>query len=229
MNSGSRIFIELVRLGIKHKGFYSFSQQISEKEWQDIQALAIRQGLDAIVLDGIEKLPENQRPPKKVLLEWIGGVLKNFECRYNNYQQTIVEMAEFYNAHNIGMMVLKGYACGLNWHKPEHRPCGDIDIWLFGKQKEADAILKKKNGIRIESNEHHHTVFYWNDFMVEDHYDFINIHHHKSNVRFEKILKELGQDHNHYVEIKDILNSLTTKVYIPSPNLHMLFFTSCND
>lgn len=36
------------------------------------------------------------------------------------------------------MMVLKGYGLSLNYLKPSHRPCGDIDIWLFGKQKEAD-------------------------------------------------------------------------------------------
>lgn len=92
------------------------------------------------------------------------------------------------------MMVLKGYACSLNWPKPEHRPCGDIDIWLFGQQKEADKALSKEKGIEIDKSHHHHTVFYWGEFMVENHYDFINVHQNKTNAKLEKVLKELGKD-----------------------------------
>ena len=87
------------------------------------------------------------------------------------------------------MMVLKGYACSIDWPKPEHRPCGDIDIWLFGKQKEADALLVKDKGVIVDTSHHHHTVFDWGGFMVENHFDFINVHHHKSNAAFESLFK----------------------------------------
>ena len=53
--------------------------------------------------------------------------------------------------------------------------------------------------------------------MVENHYDFLNVHHHKSNVALEKIFKELGQDDSYYVEVNG------EKVYLPCPNLHALF------
>lgn len=115
------------------------------------------------------------------------------------------------------MMVLKGYACSLDWPNPKHRPCGDIDIWQFGQQAEADALLKKEKCIKIDSSHHHHTVFYWRDFMVENHYDFDNIHARKSNFEMEKYFKELGMDDFHYIEV------LNEKVYVPSPNLHALF------
>lgn len=127
------------------------------------------------MLDGIEKLPDQQRPPKVFLLEWIGETLQGYEYRYELYLRTIAELAGFYNNHGYKMMVLKGYACSLDWPTPEHRPCGDIDIWLFGKQKEADAILEKEKGVEIDSSRHHHhTVFYWCDFMVENHYHFFD-------------------------------------------------------
>jgi hypothetical protein len=115
------------------------------------------------------------------------------------------------------MMVLKGYACSLDWPKPEHRPCGDIDIWLFGKQKEADSLLAKEKGIKLDASHHHHTVFDWHGFTVENHYDFVNVHAHKSSAELEKVFKELGEDDSHSVEV------LGEKVYFPSPNLHALF------
>lgn len=206
-------FLALVRLGIGH-GYSGFPDDV---DWPAIKALADQHGLSAIVLDGIENLPEKVRPSKVELLTWIGEILQEYEQRYELYCRTIAELAGWHNAHGLKMMVLKGYACALNWPRPEHRPCGDIDIWQFGQQKEADALMEKEKGIRIDSAHHHHTVYYWRDFMVENHYDFLNVHHHKSNVSLEVILKELGQDDSHSVEV------LGEKVYLPSPNLHALF------
>lgn len=208
-----QLFFNLIKLGIGHYA-YPINKVSS---WDEIIALAARQGLSAVLIDGVEKLPIDNRPPKEILLQWIGETLHNFEYRYKLYVRAITEMATFYNSNGYKMMVLKGYACAKNWPKPEHRPCGDIDIWQFGKQKEADALLAKEKSIKIDSTHHHHTVFYWRDFMVENHYDFINIHHNKSNPELERIFKKLGQDDSHYIELYG------EKVYVPSPNLHALF------
>lgn len=213
MQSSKEAFLALVRLGIGHTA--GILPNIFN--WDEIQALADAQGLCAVVIDGTEKLPENQRPPKTFLLQWIGEVLQGYEFRYELYRRTIGEMAAFYHEHGFKMMVLKGFACSLNWQKPEHRPCGDIDIWQFGQQKEADAILARVKGINVDKSHHHHTVFKWGDFTVENHYDFNNIHHHKSSAELEKIFKELGKDNSHSVEI------FGEMVYLPSPNLHALF------
>ena len=206
-------FLSLVRLGIGHP----INTTIKENDWDWIRDCAEKQGLSAVVLDGIEKLPDELRPQQVVLLEWIGEVLQGYECRYDAYKKAIAEMARFFNAHGFKMMVLKGYACSLDWPRPEHRPCGDIDIWLFGQQKKADSLLVEEKKIKVDKDQHHHTIFNWNDFMVENHYDFVNVHAHKSSRDLEKIFKELGQDDSNWVELNG------EKVYIPSPNLHALF------
>ena len=211
-------FIDIVRLGI---GQHALNPP-SDFNWTAIKTFAERQGLSAVVVDGIEQLPENQRPPKELLLEWIGEVLQSYEYRYGQYRTAIAELASFYNSHGYKMMVLKGYACSLDWPKPEHRPCGDIDIWQFGNQKEADAALVSSfkfqvPSFKIDKSHHHHTVFNWGEFTVENHYDFVNVHAHRSSAELEKVFKELGKDDSYYVEIGG------NRVYIPSPNLHALF------
>lgn len=211
-------FCCLVRLGIGHRGGV-IPKSIN---WNVIEALAKRQGLLAIVLDGIEQLPEGLRPPKSALLQWIGSTLQEYEQRYVLYRRAIADLAGYYHEHGYKMMVLKGLACSLDWPKPEHRPCGDIDIWLFGRQKDADkelaSWLKSQNSrYEIDTGHQHHTVFEWQGFMVENHYDFINVHHHQSHRGLESIFKELGMDDSHYVEVGG------KRVYIPSPNLHALF------
>lgn len=214
-------FLALVRQGIGHESRV-LSQDI---DWTVIKALADAHGLSAIVLDGVNGLSglsslsnsAVQGPAKQFLLQWIGEVMQSYEGRYAAYEKAIGSLAGFYNQHGFKMMVLKGYACSLDWSNPKHRPCGDIDIWQFGKQKEADAVLTKEKGVKLDTSHHHHTVFEWDGFSVENHYDFINVHHHKSNAEFEKLLKQLGEDDSHFV----VLNG--EKVYLPSPNLHALF------
>ena len=206
-------FLTLVRLGIGN-----YAGKLPQKvEWSAVQELATKQGLYAIVLDGIEKLPVEQRPPQEVLLEWIGEVLQGYEYQYDLYRRTIAELAGFYNSHGFKMMIVKGYACSLDWPNPNHRPVGDIDIWQFGRYKEADSVIAKEKGIVIEKGHHHHTIFNWRDFTIENHYDLLNIHQHKSNIELEKIVKKLAEDDSCSVDVYG------EKVYLPSPNLHALF------
>ena len=225
-------FLSLVRQGIGNG--VAFPDVV---DWQAVKALADKQGLAAIIVDGIEQLPEEIRPSKELLLRWIGEALHNYEGHYGLYRRAIAELAGCYNAHGYKMMVLKGYACSINWPKPEHRPCGDIDIWLFGRQKEADWILASEMGINVENSHHHHTVFNWMGFTVENHYDFVNVHAHHSSAELEKVFKELGREKNlnPNVNLNNIGNRITcidlngtstdsaTKVYLPSANLHALF------
>lgn len=207
-------FLALARLGIGVSGDTTISKDI---DWVQLKALTEQQGLSAIVLDGIEKLPLSYRPPQVLLLQWIGEVLSSYENNYAEYEKAISRLAHFYNLYGFKMMVIKGYGLSLNYPKPSHRPCGDIDIWLFGRQKAADTILAGNTDIRIDTSHHHHTVFEWQGFTVENHYDFVNVHAHKSSKELEVIFKELGYDDTHIVEING------EKVYLPSANLHALF------
>ena len=199
------------------------SVPITDIDLPALKALAEEHGLLAVVLDGLEELRVKSGELKvslqeKILLaEWIGEVLLLFEQRYEQYLHAIGDLAAFYNSHGLKMMVLKGYACSLDWPKLKHRPCGDIDIWQFGQQKEADAVLAREKGITIDTSHHHHTVFDWQGFMVENHYDFINVHHHKSHSELERIFKELGKDDSNSIDVNG------EKVYLPSPQLHALF------
>lgn len=209
-SNNKETFFTLVRFGIGHHG----GVLPNDVDWNAIETLAAEQGLSAVVVDGVDRLPLEKRPPKPVLLQWI---VKGFEYRYELYCRTIAEMAAFYKEKGFKMMLLKGYACALDWPKPEHRPCGDIDIWQFGQQREADAVLAKEKGIEIDRSHHHHTVFEWRDFLVENHYDFVNVYAHSSSRELEKIFKELGKDDSHYVDLYG------ERIYLASPNLHALF------
>lgn len=92
-SDNKEFFLSLVRLGIGHECDGILAHQV---DWQVIEALAAEQGLSAVVVDGVDKLPLESRPPKPVLLQWIGETLQGYEYRYGQYCKAIAEMASFY-------------------------------------------------------------------------------------------------------------------------------------
>ena len=212
------LFLSLVRLGIGHTDSTNFTDKV---DWVALKTLADQHGLSAVVLDGLNEVSKSNSQlstlNSQLKLSWIGEVMQCYEQRYVQYEKTIGNLAGWYNLHGYKMMVLKGYACSLDWPNPKHRPCGDIDIWLFGKQREADDMLSKEKGIKVDTSEHHHTVFCWQDFMVENHYDFLNVYQHKSSAEMEIVFKELGQDDSCFIDLYG------EKVYLPPINFHALF------
>lgn len=185
--------------------------------------LASEQGLSAIVLDGAQALrdrgglTERRSMDKALKKQWIGTVIQNYEWKYEGYRKQIGQLARFYNEHGYKLMVIKGYGLSLNYPIPQHRPCGDIDIWAFGKYKEADETLSRELSIPVDSSHHHHTTFTFKGYLVENHYDFVNVHYGHGNDALEKVFKELAMDDSVRTEIDG------QTVYLPSANLHALF------
>lgn len=147
-------FLQLVRLGIGTSKNVKISNDI---DWAEVKALADAQGLTAIVLDGLNVVHDSGllvhgSISQMLRLQWKGEVMQNYEVRYQEYEKAISSLAGFYNQHGFKMMVLKGYACSLDWPNPKHRPCGDIDIWQFGKQAEADRLITRELGVKILVN-----------------------------------------------------------------------------
>lgn len=213
-----RILLTLVRQALGHKA----DPFKGPADWAAVFGLAVYHKLVAVASDGLDELVRQggispDECPSEEIRQKVVSLVTGCEMANEKRRAALRDMAAFYRSHGIRMMVLKGYSLSLDWPVPNHRTAGDIDIWLFGRQKEADELMQREKGIAVDDSHHHHTVFYWDKIMVENHYDFINVHHHRSHVAMEALFKELGQDDSHCVEIDG------EKVYVASPPLAALF------
>lgn len=189
---------------------------LSEAEWQQLYRLSVEQGVAALVWDSIAKLPQPLQPPRAIRLQW-AMTTQQIEKRYTKQQQALFHLAEFYTAHHLKMMVLKGYGLSLNYPVPCHRPCGDIDIWLFGEQQRGDELIAAERQIVVSEDEHKHTVFDFEGVHVENHYTFTNIYAHRSNRPVEARMQELAQASTHTLQCgKGVC-------YIPNVDFHALY------
>ena len=190
-------------------------ESLTDNQWLELHQFALRQGVCAIVLDAITEA--KIALPRPIKMRFISSTDK-IEKKYFNKIKIAQKLNEIYSEHDIKMMILKGIGLAKLYPVPHHRPCSDIDIWLFGKQIEGDKILSEKYNISISQAHHHHTVFHINGEMVENHYDFIEQHSRSSKAAIEKHLKELSKHDQHYS-----VNIDGTDFYIPAPNLNIFF------
>lgn len=219
--------LQLVRLGI---GTSKDAKISKDNDWESVEALAEKQGMLGVVYDGVIRLAEIAENadilPLTVKLRWMGKVIQEYEHRYVAYKKAVADLAAWYHAHGYRMMALKGLACGVDWPRPEHRPYGDIDIYLFGRQKEADdemvsSFRFQDPSFKVDNSHHHHTVFQWQGFTVENHYDFLNVHHHKSNEDLEALLKSLA--HTDDISFCHTDSTDNTDICLPSANFNALY------
>ncbi len=207
--------------------------------WSEIYSISAKQNISAIVWDYIQQamadgeLQPEQQPTKVQKIQWALAT-EQVEKKYARQKQVIAKLARFFAEHNIKMMILKGYGLSLNYPVPCHRPCSDVDIWLFEEQQmpdgttqrrsaqqRADNLLREHFGIEIDEDKHHHTVFYIDGVMVENHYDFLNIHAHLSNRIIEQRLQLLTAQPMEQIEVED--GDSKAIAYLPSPDFHALF------
>lgn len=190
--------------------------------WAEIYRYAAQQGVLAIAWDGINalynsgKLSAEQMPARALKLQWALSSEK-LAARYRQQREVLKRLATVYAKEGIRLTVLKGYGLSLCYPIAEHRECGDIDIWLDGEQQRADDILRQRFNIDIDVDKHHHTVFHIDGVMIENHYDFLNVHAHTSNRDIERELKQRVSINAEAINIDD------ATIYLPNVDCHALF------
>lgn len=187
---------------------------LSKTEWTEFVRLAQQHNAVPLLCDGLaglrKELPLN-------LFAKMAGLTVVAEDKYATRVEVIKELAGLFVSYNIPLMVIKGYGISLYYPTPNHRSFSDVDTYNFGQQERADEVLKKELGVDVDVDVHHHTTCVYKGVLVENHYDFVNTSAHKSNARFEKILKaEAAKDtRSHKIGECEIL--------LPSPMFNALF------
>ena len=208
-------------------------------EWNILFDMSMKQCVPSVVLDGLNKslasvpCQDDKGIGKMDKLKWLSMVL-NMERQYAIHESVVAALAAVYQSASYRMMLLKGYGLSKYWPIPNHRPTGDIDIYLMymdsdGKDKcqpawkRADLMMKEKFGVKIDNSHHHHSVFTYKGIMVENHFDFVNVHSHNSNRWIENEFKTLALKGN-----EEFTFDNGAKLLFPSPLLNCLFVARHN-
>ena len=117
------------------------SHALSEKEWNEIFGLAKKQALVGIMFEGVERLPQEQWPPKNVVLQW-AMMVERIKRRNRQTTDVCLLLTEALDKDGFETCILKGQANHVYYDalNSEHslgllRICGDVDVWIWPKKK----------------------------------------------------------------------------------------------
>ena len=162
---------------------------VTPGSWERIYRMAADHGLSAVVWDGICRLPAAQQPPRETRIRWALSAEK-LEERYRHQQQTASKLAARFSEEGLRMLLLKGLGLSRDYPLPEHRECGDIDIYLYGESDKGDRILHEI-GAHPYFDVPKHSEYVWDGVLIENHRTILNVRRNRTERELNALLVRL--------------------------------------
>lgn len=162
---------------------------VTPGSWERIYRMAADHGLSAVVWDGICRLPAAEQPPRETRIRWALSAEK-LEERYRHQQQTASKLAARFSEEGIRMLLLKGLGLSRDYPIPEHRECGDIDIYLYGQSDKGDRVLHEI-GAHLYFDVPKHSEYVWDGVLIENHRTILNVRRNRTERELNAVLVRL--------------------------------------
>lgn len=186
---------------------------VTPGSWERIYRMAADHGLSAVVWDGICRLPAAQQPPRETRIRWALSAEK-LEERYRHQQQTASKLAARFSEEGLRMLLLKGLGLSRDYPIPEHRECGDIDIYLYGQSDKGDRILHEI-GAHLYFDVPKHSEYVWDGVLIENHRTILNVRRNRTERELNALLVRLLE--------KDGTHGLAPGIQTPPATFNAIF------
>ena len=163
------LFFELLQIALGNR--IRLSRVPTPEDWIGVYDESERQAVTGILLQGIERLPAEQRPSQEILLQWI-GVGQMIEQQNHLMDGRCIELLRRLNDAGLYGSILKGQGVALLYDK-ELRPLrqsGDIDVYVSCGIRKTLAFAKSQGLKDVEWDYKHLHLNLWDDTEVEMHY-----------------------------------------------------------
>ncbi len=180
------LLLSLIRVSL---GFSERVETSSDVNWTRVMNMSIMHGVYAIVFDAFEKLPNECRPNKDVLIQWAGQCLL-LEKQGEKQWDVANKLALLFRKKCIDLTIIKGRAIAQYYPNPQHRYSCDLDLFIEEGWDDACSLLEEK-GIILEREVYKEVEFNINNVYVECHRYITPLRGHKTLRQFEIYLRSL--------------------------------------
>lgn len=187
---------------------------LSEAEWLEVYAAAVRGGVCALVWDSVLRLERSLWPPRELRLRW-GVSADAIASGYEDRAAKIFELTDHFAAAGIKTYCLKGLALSHCYPKPELRESGDFDCYLNGDFDRGNEVAMSF-GATFDPHDYRHSVLVYKGLKVENHRYFLAIRGNERHKRLERYLHDV-------IACEQRIGS--SNLYYPSGQFHAMFLT----
>ena len=140
-------------------------------DWEKLYKISRLHKIEGILCSGIYKMPEEERPPKKMVKQleelWQMERGKDAVQKYS-----LNEILDAFEEAGIDCVPLKGICIKEFYPESSMRTMSDLDLLYRGESEKAKAVLLSK-GYQCESEEKRYHDIYWRRPFTK-----IEMHHH---------------------------------------------------
>ena len=124
------MLIELIQVALGHSE--KLGTIPTEEEWQAALNESLLQAVAGICFAAIQKLPENEKPPRKLYMRWLVVVSKIQQQNSLMDKRTALTWHKLKEA-GLDSAILKGQGIAQEYGElAPYRQSGDIDVWVLG-------------------------------------------------------------------------------------------------
>lgn len=177
-------------------GWSDLSSIPDDVDWSALLRLSQEHGVLTIFAEGYEKYlklaqKNSPRMSQALALEFVGNAY-SYEKVYLQHLRALKVLSDVFTKAGIPFLVMKGLSCGKYYPNPNHRPCGDIDIYV-GDEYEKSNIMLRESGIKVEPHYYRHSVSSICGVTIENHRILCDLRGPRRQTReFEDLLKEFA-------------------------------------
>ena len=140
MNRKLTLFLELTKVSVGNASRLSYSP--SEEEWKFLFCMANNHTIAGPLFDALDSLPAEQRPPRKVFVDWLATTEKIKYDSRDAFHNAAWASKKFMQA-GFRNVILKGQGNALLYPNPLLRHPGDVDVWLDGSRERIISYVRK--------------------------------------------------------------------------------------
>lgn len=212
-------FLELVRIGLFPDHNARIIPHGNSVDWEMLYRLAEEQSVMGLVAAGIDNLPASERPPKEVVLQFIGSTFQ-LEQRNKAMNAFVAKLIEQLRAEDIYAILVKGQGIAQCYEKPLWRACGDVDLLLSESNYERAKELLCPLATDVETEYTHikHQGMTIDGWVVELHGTL----HSRLSGRVDKMIDEVQSNVFNYGKVRSWQNG-KTQVLLPAPDEDVVF------
>ena len=161
--------------------------------WESVFRFMSMHGVAAIVCRGVERLPQEVRPPKTQLLSFIGADVAS-KRSYAKLSNLVRKIEDVLKQKGVKCLLLKGLSLAEYYPAPELRKFMDVDLYAPCAEKDVDEAFAER-GVEVDCDFYRHSHMSLGGVLVENHHCLLDVRGRKGMAELDADLKEMALAH----------------------------------
>lgn len=188
------IIYDILRFALSDdKANFGVFNDVSEEEWKWVFEVMSMHGVAPLVGNALERMPENVRPPKDVLLKFISSSVAG-QRSYVRLTTLAEKIDSVIKDGGIKCLLLKGLSLAEYYPRPELRKFLDMDLYAPDASHMVDEIFVAK-GMKVDTDFYRHSHMTLGGVLVENHHFLLDVRGRKKMEKLDADLMVMAMEH----------------------------------